>query len=410
VSIQYRRGAWFAALGVTLLVAALTPASASASARASRGALLPTAAASVTAGATQLGVADFGFAQGWRVDRHLRVLADITGDGRADIVGFGNDGVIPAVARGDGTFQHAAGIADFGWNQGWRPGEHPRFVTDITGDGRADIVAVGNSAVYTAVALGNGSFGAVQTNTAFVAGSSYFVADVNADNRSDLYRFGADGRVDIMVAQGNGTFAAPILAATGFFQPRSFDNIQVVDVTGDHRAEIVAFSTSLAIFIASTSPRFDNTYPPPHRALPGAQLFMNRVVDVTGDGSADLVSIDNGGVFTAVSVGSGNFNGFALGINDFSPSQGWTSQHPINVVDVTGDRAADMVGFGNAGVWFGTARGDGTFQPVQLLAADFGRDQGWDVTRHVRIAADITGDGRADLVGFGEAGVWTAVT
>jgi hypothetical protein len=38
------------------------------------------------------------------VDRHLRFLADITGDGRADIVGFGDDGVWVSLSQGDGTF------------------------------------------------------------------------------------------------------------------------------------------------------------------------------------------------------------------------------------------------------------------------------------------------------------------
>lgn len=38
----------------------------------------------------------FGYnddAGAWRVDRHPRFLADITGDGRVDIVGFGGPGV-----------------------------------------------------------------------------------------------------------------------------------------------------------------------------------------------------------------------------------------------------------------------------------------------------------------------------
>lgn len=36
----------------------------------------------------------FGYyAGGWRTDKHPRLLADTTGDGKADIVGFDNDGV-----------------------------------------------------------------------------------------------------------------------------------------------------------------------------------------------------------------------------------------------------------------------------------------------------------------------------
>ena len=39
-------------------------------------------------------VDNFGYvAGGWRVDRHPRFLADVTGDGPADIVGFGDAGV-----------------------------------------------------------------------------------------------------------------------------------------------------------------------------------------------------------------------------------------------------------------------------------------------------------------------------
>jgi hypothetical protein len=44
--------------------------------------------------APQLLVRNYGYnAGGWRVDRHPRFLADVTGDGRADIVGFGYAGV-----------------------------------------------------------------------------------------------------------------------------------------------------------------------------------------------------------------------------------------------------------------------------------------------------------------------------
>ena len=40
--------------------------------------------------------------QGWRTDKHLRIMADIDGDGQADIVGFGNNGVMVSYSTGDG--------------------------------------------------------------------------------------------------------------------------------------------------------------------------------------------------------------------------------------------------------------------------------------------------------------------
>ena len=52
------------------------------------------------------------------------------------------------------------------------------------------------------------------------------------------------------------------------------------------------------------------------------------------------------------------------------------------------------------------AHGDGTFAAPQLVVDNFGYDAGgWRVDQHPRFLADITGDGRADIVGFGNAGV-----
>jgi hypothetical protein len=79
--------------------------------------------APATAGSTftppQPVMSDFGFNRGWGVDRHVRLLADITGDGRADIVGFGDDGVWVSLSRGDGTFTPPQPVmSDFGFNRG----------------------------------------------------------------------------------------------------------------------------------------------------------------------------------------------------------------------------------------------------------------------------------------------------
>lgn len=97
---------------------------------------------------------DFGHAQGWTGDKHLRLLTDITGDGTPDIIGFGDEGVWVSHNCGDGRFEQAQLVCrGFGYNNdagAWRVGHHPRFVTDITGDGRVDIVGFGGSGVYVA--------------------------------------------------------------------------------------------------------------------------------------------------------------------------------------------------------------------------------------------------------------------
>ncbi|MFD5341177.1 FG-GAP-like repeat-containing protein [Streptomyces hawaiiensis] len=97
---------------------------------------------------------DFGLAQGWTSRKHLRFLADVTGDGNPDIVGFGDEGVWVSHNRGDGRFEQAQLVCcGFGYNDdagAWRVDHHPRFLADITGDGRVDIVGFGGPGVYVA--------------------------------------------------------------------------------------------------------------------------------------------------------------------------------------------------------------------------------------------------------------------
>ncbi|MFI9357801.1 FG-GAP-like repeat-containing protein [Streptomyces lydicus] len=103
---------------------------------------------------TKLVLNDFGTAQGWTAKKHLRFLADVTGDGNPDIVGFGDEGVWVSHNRGDGRFEQAQLVCrGFGYNDdagAWRVDHHPRFVADITGDGRVDIVGFGGPGVYVA--------------------------------------------------------------------------------------------------------------------------------------------------------------------------------------------------------------------------------------------------------------------
>ena len=81
----------------------------------------------------KLAINDFGFNQGWRTDVHEPAqLGDLTGDGKADLIAFGNDGVWTALNCGDGSFAPAQlVVGNLGANQGWRTSQHPRFVADL---------------------------------------------------------------------------------------------------------------------------------------------------------------------------------------------------------------------------------------------------------------------------------------
>ncbi|MGC5643737.1 UNVERIFIED_CONTAM: FG-GAP-like repeat-containing protein [Kocuria sp. CPCC 205300] len=101
---------------------------------------------------------EFGTLQDWRGDRHLRTLADVNGDGLQDLLGFGNAGVRVAHGRPNNTIDTpypkssfgapSLKVGEFGYNDGWRQDRYPRLLGDVNGDGREDVVGFGHSATY----------------------------------------------------------------------------------------------------------------------------------------------------------------------------------------------------------------------------------------------------------------------
>ncbi len=53
--------------------------------------------------------------------------------------------------------------------------------------------------------------------------------------------------------------------------------------------------------------------------------------------------------------------------------------------------------------------GDGIFQAPKLVVNDFGYSAGgWRMEKYLRFVADLTGNGCADIIRFGEAAVWVS--
>ncbi|MEU5959493.1 FG-GAP-like repeat-containing protein [Streptomyces sp. NPDC047525] len=317
-------------------------------------------------------VTDFGHGSGWRVEKHVRLLADVTNRDGEDVVGFGDQGVWVALSNGDGTFQEAKFVlAELGYETGWRVEKHPRFLGDITGDGCADLVGFGDQGVWTALSNGDGTF---QEAKFVLAELGYetgwrvekhprFLADITGDGRADLVGFGDQG-VWTALSNGDGTFqeAKFVLADLGY----------------------------MSGWRVERHPRF--------------------LADLTRDSKADIVGFGEHGVWTAISNGDGSFQRPKFVINEFGYVSGWrVERHPRFLADITGDGQADVVGFGDEGVWVARSRGGGEFDTMGLVRPQFGYSAGgWRVDKHPRLLADTTGDGKADFVGFGNDGVFVA--
>jgi hypothetical protein len=207
-------------------------------------------------------ISAFGpWAGGWSSDdTYPREVADVNGDGMADIIGFGQYGVWVALATGNGNFaQPGFELSAFGVNAGgWSSDDaYPREVADVNGDGMADIIGFGNAGVYVSLATGGGNFAAplFALSTFGTAGGwtsenlyPREVADVNGDERADIVGFGGTG-VNVALGNADGTFDLPTSDLNAFGSGPSagawtsedeYPRL-LADVTGDHAADIVGF-------------------------------------------------------------------------------------------------------------------------------------------------------------------------
>ena len=154
----------------------------------------------------------------------------------------------------------------------------------------------------------------------------------------------------------------------------------------------------------------------PADGFSGFNRFPRQLADINGDGNADIIGFGANSVFTALSNGDGTFEDAQVGLNNnFTVNRGgWSLSNllPRQLADINGDGNADIIGFGNNSVFTALSRGDGTFENARRVLNAFTRGNGgWSsFTRFPRRVADINGDGNADIIGFGENSVFTALS
>ncbi len=313
---------------------------------------------------------------GWSsFDKFPRQVADVNGDGRADIIGFGQNATFVSLGQANGTFANAItainiySVTGGGWSSF---DKFPRQVADVNGDGRADIIGFGQNATFVSLGQANGTFAnaitAINIYSVTGGGWSSFdkfprqVADVNGDGRADIIGFGQNATF-VSLGQANGTFANAITA------------INIYSVTGGGWSS------------------FDK--------------FPRQVADVNGDGRADIIGFGQNATFVSLGQANGTFANAITAINIYSVTGGgWSSfdKFPRQVADVNGDGRADIIGFGNNATFVSLGQANGTFTNPVIATSDYSvTGGGWSsFGRFPRQVADVNGDGRADIIGFGQ--------
>ncbi len=367
-------------------------------------------------------------ANGNGIDDRSEVVAwdtDLNSDGRADIAGFAVSAVRTALSGGSTFGSSATGVAGFGSSSGWSTSKHLRMVTDVTGDGAPDVVGFSNKGIMVAKGNGSGKFATAQRwSTAFGSSSGWTLsrhirtlADVNGDGRPDVVGFDSSG---VRVALNRGSsFGSAERWLSSFGSSSGWNTTRhvrlVEDVTGDGRADIVAFGPSGVLVSVSTGSGFRQ--PARWTAAFGSDrgwrvdVTPRMLADMNGDGRPDIVGFARKGVYVALNTGS-SFAAAKKWSGSFgrdSSSTGWrVDRDPRTIADVTGDGRLDIVGFRRDGVW--VARNTGSsFASASRWTKDYGSRE-WTLGLMPRAVADVNGDGRADIVGFARHGVHVALS
>jgi GH25 family lysozyme M1 (1,4-beta-N-acetylmuramidase) len=240
---------------------------------------------------------------------------DVTGDGRADLIARKPDGTLWLYANGGSNTAPYGTASQIGsaWQQfGW-------FLTgDVTGDGRADVVAAKPDGTLWLYA--NGGSNTAPYSTASQIGSSWqqfrtvTLADVTGDGWADLVTVGPDGVLSLYTNTGSNTapYSTAIQIGSAWQQ---FSRIMAGDVTGDGRADMVAAKPDGTLWLYANGG--SNTAPYNTGIQIGTSWQLSnriQIGDVTGDHRADLVATHPDGTLSLYTNTGNNTAPYNTGI------------------------------------------------------------------------------------------------
>ena len=212
------------------------------------------------------------------------VLADVNGDGRADLVDAPGGQVRARLARPDGTFPDAPVAYRY----------KTLLVGDLTGDGRPDAVVCTNGRLRVFLGNGDGTFRATTTDVA--ADDLVAIADQTGDGLSDVialrYVRGV-GQYEAMVYVGDG--AGGLTASDAGWVRISNYVVAAADLNRDGVRDLVVWGR---VYLGRRDGSFQDAGPAP---------LAQAVGDVDGDGIPDLVGRDGYNLVVWRGDGRGGF-------------------------------------------------------------------------------------------------------
>jgi RHS repeat-associated protein len=324
--------------------------------------------------------------------------------------------------------------------KGYDAGATPAMVAigGLTGNGWRDLVTA-NGGSNTVSALlnqvkGSGHLGGTfaqpaMQSSAGGAASQVALGDFNGDGKLDAAVVNGSGVVEILLGNGDGTFAAPV--ATPALNGQSANLIAVADMNGDGRADLVVagnisaypYGTAVDVLLGNG----DGTFQAPvqhllHDVCLGCAYWASglAVGDFNGDGLPDVAysndntshGWDSGNVYALLNTGGGTLSDPTYTVEIPGPHSA-VAGGELAVADLNGDGIPDIVALedatyvdlngsgGQRGISISFGQGGGGFAPPVYVAdhALVGSSNSQDFGDAEALAiADMNGDGQPDVV------------
>jgi VCBS repeat protein len=278
--------------------------------------------------------------------------SDVNGDGKADAIAVNSDGIAVRLSTGS-AFSNAN--PSHRWLVGSFSGSVGTYFADVTGDGKADAIAVSSDGIAVRPSTGTSFSSSNVTHRWTVSGFSgsigTFFADVNGDGKADAIAVNSDG---IAVHLSSGAYFSSANLTQRWTVGGFYGNIGTffADVNGDGKADAIAVNTNGISVHPSTGSYFAVTTPSSRATIGGYYGTVGTFfADANGDGKADAIAVNQEDI--AVETSRGLTFGSSKGGTTAPPY--WTRTSFFGDVgtffaDVNGDARADAIAVNGDGI------------------------------------------------------------